>query len=145
MADRPTLPDRITDTVRDVAELVPGPQLPVDQLELTGQGSFTSCFDVDTAALASAALANLSAGHTTVDRDRVVALFAGRVEVDGRQPPVWADLSGNYRTSTGGFIQFHCNFPTTPTGWSAASGASRTGTRCRRRCSTGTPTNWRPC
>lgn len=111
MADHSPTRQRVVDTVREVAGLVPGPPLPADDLELTGRASFASCFDVDTAAFSAAALANLSAGVPGLDRDRVAALFATRVLVDGKAPPVWADLSGNYRTSTGGFIQFHCNFP----------------------------------
>ena len=94
-----------------VAELVPGPALPIDELTLTGDAGFASCFDVDAAALTAAALTNLSAGITTLDRDRTAALFTCYVELDGRPVPTWADLSGHYRSATGGFIQFHCNFP----------------------------------
>jgi hypothetical protein len=102
---------RVREAATEVARLVPGPDLAVDRLRLTGTASFASCFDVDTAALTASALSNLAAGVADLDRDRVAALFAGRVLVDGETRPAWADLSGNYRTSTGGFIQFHCNFP----------------------------------
>ncbi len=94
-----------------MASLVPGPALATEALTFSGSTSFPSCFDVDTAALSAAALANLANGIIEVDRDRVAALFAGRVLVDGEPLPTWAELSGNYRTSTGGSIQFHCNFP----------------------------------
>jgi CoA-transferase family III len=98
-------------TIRDVASLVPGPPLAIDDVEISGDGGFASAFDVDTAAVASAMLANLAFDVATIDRDRVLALFAGRVEVDGAPIPTWADLSGYYATSDGGYIQFHCNFP----------------------------------
>jgi CoA-transferase family III len=98
-------------TVEYVASLVPGPPLAVDEVEIVGSGNFASAFDVDTAALASAVVANLAFGVTTIDRDRVVALFAANVKVDGEPIPAWADLSGYYDTSDGGHIQFHCNFP----------------------------------
>ncbi len=94
-----------------MASLVPGPALATEALSFSGSTSFASCFDVDTAALTAAGLANLANGITEVDRDRVAALFAGRILVDGEPLPTWAELSGNYRTSTGGSIQFHCNFP----------------------------------
>jgi len=94
-----------------VASLVPGPALATEALSFSGTASFASCFDVDSAALSAAALANLVNGDTEVDRDRVAALFAGRILVDGEPLPTWAELSGTYRTSTGGSIQFHCNFP----------------------------------
>ncbi|MEL6985711.1 MAG: CoA transferase, partial [Actinomycetota bacterium] len=111
MADPSTLRQRVIDTGRAVAALVPGPALPIDDLTLTGHTSFRSCFDVDTAACTAAALSNLAGGTTTLDRDRVAALFAGQVLVDGQPLPTWAELSGMYRTATGGSIQFHCNFP----------------------------------
>lgn len=111
MAEPSQLRQRVIDTGRAVAGLVPGPALPIDDLTISGHTSFRSCFDVDTAALTAAALSNLAAGVTTLDRDRVAALFAGRVLVDDEPLPTWAELSGNYRTATGGFIQFHCNFP----------------------------------
>ncbi len=115
MPEAATDPDAALDRVRavatTVAELVPGPDLALDDLELAGRGTFVSCFDVDTAAFTAAALSNLAAGVDALDRDRVVALFSGRIEVDGEPVPTWADLSGTYRTATGGFIQFHCNFP----------------------------------
>ncbi len=94
-----------------MAELVPGPPLAVEELSLAGRTSFASCFDVDTAALTAAALSIMAAGVSYLDRDRVAALLAARIRVDGRPLPTWAELSGNYRTATGGFIQFHCNFP----------------------------------
>ncbi|MEM9563101.1 MAG: CoA transferase [Actinomycetota bacterium] len=105
------LRDRVAAVAASVAELVPGPAPAIDDLRLDGNGTFVSCFDVDTAAFAAAALSNLAAGIPALDRDRVVALFSGKVEVDGEPVPTWADLSGTYRTATGGFIQFHCNFP----------------------------------
>ena len=98
-------------TIRSVASLVPGPPLAIDQIEITGTGGFTSAFDIDQASLASAVLANLAFDVTQIDRDRVLALFAGKVELNGAPLPLWADLSGYYDTSDGGHIQFHCNFP----------------------------------
>jgi len=96
-------------TIGDIAALVPGPALvPHD---VRGTPGFSSCFDVDTASLAAAALANLAHGVADLDAARVAATFATAVSVDGAPVPAWADLSGNYRTSDGGFIQFHCNFP----------------------------------
>jgi crotonobetainyl-CoA:carnitine CoA-transferase CaiB-like acyl-CoA transferase len=101
----------LIETVQRVAALVPGPTLALDDIEVTGTARFASAFDVDRAALTSAMLANLAFRMTLVDRDRVLALFAGTVLVDGKPVPSWADLSGYYETSDGGFIQFHCNFP----------------------------------
>ncbi|HEX3089845.1 MAG TPA: CoA transferase [Ilumatobacteraceae bacterium] len=98
-------------TVERIASLVPGPALALDHVEITGAGGFDSAFDVDTAAMTSALLANLAFGVRSIDRDRVVALFAGNVRVNGSPVPTWADLSGYYETSDGGYIQFHCNFP----------------------------------
>ena len=89
--------------------LVPGPQLPI--MEVHGTGSFTSAFDVDGAVFEAAAAANAAFGVSTLGRDRVVALCAGRALVDDQPVPVWSDLSGYYDTSDGGHIQFHCNFP----------------------------------
>ena len=97
--------------VQRVASLVPGPALAVDDLSISGVGGFASAFDVDTAALVSAALANLAFDVSAVDRDRVLALFAGQVAVNGSPIPTWADLSGYYDTSDGGHLQLHCNFP----------------------------------
>lgn len=111
------MPDELLTTqalapiLRSVANLVPGPSLPIDELTVSGQASFSSAFDVNTAALVAAALPNLAAGVTTLDRDRVAATFACHVEIDGEPIPKWADLSGMYRTADNGFIQFHCNFP----------------------------------
>ncbi len=102
---------RIIEAAGPIVDLVPGPELAIDELTVGGTTSFPSCFDVDTAALTAAALSNLVAGETHLDRDRVAALFAGRIRVDGEALPTWADLSGTYPTATGGFIQFHCNFP----------------------------------
>jgi crotonobetainyl-CoA:carnitine CoA-transferase CaiB-like acyl-CoA transferase len=105
-------PDEVVaDVVADVAELVPGPTIPIDRLDVAGTPGFASAFDVDTAAMASAALANLSHGVTELDAARVAALFATAVRVDGEPLPAWADLSGYYRTRDDGWIQFHCNFP----------------------------------
>ena len=101
----------VRSTVEGLAALVPGPRMAVDRLRLSGTATLRSAFDVDRVALASVAAGNLAAGSTTVDRDVVVATFAGHLEIDGRTPPVWADLSGYYRTADGRSIQFHCNFP----------------------------------
>lgn len=101
----------IPDVVRRVAALVPGPQLPIDDLEFAGVGGFASAFDVTTAALAAGAVAALANGSTTIDRGRVVATFSGQVDRDGEPVSGWADLSGYYPTRDAGFIQFHCNFP----------------------------------
>jgi crotonobetainyl-CoA:carnitine CoA-transferase CaiB-like acyl-CoA transferase len=98
-------------TLHEIESLVPGPPLAIDEVEITGTGGFSSAFDIDLAALAAATMANLAFDVTTVDRDRVLALFSGKVEVDGRSLPIWADLSGYYKTRDGGHIQFHCNFP----------------------------------
>ncbi len=97
-------------TVQRIAQLVPGPSLPINEVEVAGTATFASAFDVDAAALAAAVLANLAFGVTGIDRDRVVALFSGKVELNGAPIPHWADLSGYYDTSDGGHIQFHCNF-----------------------------------
>lgn len=110
MAEDP-LTDRVRTAAAEVAALVPGPELPLGELTISGRSSLASCFDVDTAALTAAGLSNLAAGVTRIDRDRVAALFATSVSLDGRPLPSWGALSGHYRTSTGGFIQFHCNFP----------------------------------
>jgi crotonobetainyl-CoA:carnitine CoA-transferase CaiB-like acyl-CoA transferase len=97
--------------VAALAELVPGPPLPVDRLRIGGTATLASAFDVDRLALASVAASNLAAAVTEVHRDLVVAGFVGHLEIDGTTPPVWADLSGYYRTADGRFLQFHCNFP----------------------------------
>lgn len=97
--------------VDEATALVPGPPLQADRLVVVGTPGFAAAFDVDTAAIASAALANLSHGVTELDAARVAALFATAVRVDGEQMPAWADLSGYYGTRDGGWIQFHCNFP----------------------------------
>lgn len=101
----------VGDELRLLERLVPGPALPVRVLDVDGTPGLRFCFDVDTAALTSAAAANLAHGVTHLDARRVTAMFATAVTVDGEPPPVWADLSGQYRTRDGGFIQFHCNFP----------------------------------
>ena len=101
----------LSSTAQRIASLVPGPPLAIDQVEVSGTGGFASAFDVDGAALAAAVLANLAFGVTAVDRDGVLALFSGKVDVNGVPLPHWADLSGYYATSDGGHIQFHCNFP----------------------------------
>jgi len=93
-----------------LVDMVPGPPLDTESLNLTGSASFASAFDVDTIALASVAASNLAAGFTTVDRDRVVASFTGHVEVDGEVLPGWAPLSGYYRTADQRHLQLHCNF-----------------------------------
>jgi crotonobetainyl-CoA:carnitine CoA-transferase CaiB-like acyl-CoA transferase len=98
-------------TVQHVASLVPGPPLAIDEIDITGIGGFSSAFDVDQAAMATAVLANLAFDVKAIDRDRVLALFAGNVAINGTPIPTWADLSGYYRTADGGHIQFHCNFP----------------------------------
>ncbi len=103
--------DRVRDVVEQVAGSIPGPALPTPELEVIGNPSLASCFDVDTAAVAAAALTNLAAGCTTIDGNRVAALFSTHVEIDGAPVPKWGDLSGYYETGDGGFIQFHCNFP----------------------------------
>lgn len=104
------------EALEHVASLVPGPPLAIDELSVHGSGGFASAFDVDAIAVSSAAAANLAAGVTEIDRDRVVASYIGLVEVDGEPLPKWADLSGYYQTSDSSperlrFIQFHCNFP----------------------------------
>ena len=97
--------------MRAVADTVPGASLDVDSLDLEGSAGFEAAFDIDTAAFAAAGLSNLAAGVTKLDRDRVVAAFSTHVHVDGHPLPVWADLSGYYLTSDGGYLQLHCNFP----------------------------------
>ncbi len=108
--------ERLTDVnleqeVTRIAALVPGPKLDAAALTLTGRGGFASAFDVETAALTAAGLANLAFGSTALDRARVVALFSGAVELDGEPVPQWADLSGYYRTADDRLLQLHCNFP----------------------------------
>lgn len=100
----------LREALHNVAKLVPGPALAIESLNLSGSTKLESAFAVDTAALAAAALPNLAAGITALDRDRVATTFSCHVEVDGKPVPKWADLSGMYQTSNGGFIQFHCNF-----------------------------------
>ncbi len=96
--------------VATLGELVPGPALGIDSLELTGTAGFVSAFDVDTVAFASVAAANLAAGVGSLDRSRVVSAFTGHVEVGGELKSGWAPLSGYYRTADDRFIQLHCNF-----------------------------------
>ncbi len=95
--------------LRELELLVPGPAL--ESVALVGDGSFVSAFDVDQAVFTAAAAANAAFGVNTLDRQRSLALCSGDALVDGERVPVWADLSGYYETSTGGYIQFHCNFP----------------------------------
>lgn len=94
-----------------IDQLVPGPPLAVDSLTLSGAASFSSAFDVDTVAFASAAAANLASGQTDVDRNRVATMMTGHVELDGAPIPKWAHLSGYYLTADGRHTQLHCNFP----------------------------------
>ncbi len=102
----------VAQEITRIAALVPGSDLDVDALDITGTGSFASAFDVDTAAWTAAGLANLAFGVSSLDRARVVALFSGAIELDGEPVPQWADLSGYYRTAADGRpIQLHCNFP----------------------------------
>ncbi|MEO6469466.1 MAG: CoA transferase [Acidimicrobiia bacterium] len=112
--------------VRLIAALVPGPDLDVGALDITGHESFASAFDVDTAAFTAAALANLAFGVSAVDRARVVALFSGAIELDGQPVPQWADLSGYYRTADGRMVQLHCNFPHHAAGVVARLGCDHT-------------------
>jgi len=100
----------VHDVVEQVAALVPGPSLPIDALEFIGSSRFASAFDVTTAAMASVGAAALANGSMSIDRNRVVETFATRIDRDGRPLTGWADLSGYYRTSDDGHIQFHCNF-----------------------------------
>ncbi len=100
----------VTAQLAELARLVPGPSMATDAV-VDGTPGFAFCFDVDTAALTAAASTNLVHGIGTLDARRVTALFATAVAVDGEPPAAWADLSGQYRTRDGGFIQFHCNFP----------------------------------
>lgn len=93
----------------ELEALVPGPALPT--VTLQGQQSFASAFDVDQAVFTAAAAANAAFGVTTLERERAVALCAGRALVNGEPVAVWADLSGYYDTADGGLMQFHCNFP----------------------------------
>ena len=101
----------VTAELRRLEQLVPGPSMTVDELAVVGEPGFRFCFDVDAAALTASAAANLSHGVSQLDASRVTAMFATAITIDGEPPPVWADLSGQYRTRDGGFIQFHCNFP----------------------------------
>jgi len=101
-------------TLDQVAALVPGPRLAIDALAIAGdlsdQQDLSSAFQVEKATLAAAALANLSAGCTIVNRDRLHAMLATHVEIDGHQPDTWAPLSGYYSTADNETIQLHCNF-----------------------------------
>jgi len=103
-------PANVAAEVASLAELVPGPALAVDSLDIIGSAGFVSAFDVDTVAFASVAAANLAAGVGSLDRSRVVSAFTGHVEVDGELKSGWAPLSGYYRTADDRFIQLHCNF-----------------------------------
>lgn len=106
-----TLPAGLTHQLEHIDRLVPGPPIDIDALDLTGTASFTSAFEVTTAALASAAASNLASGCTALDRDRVAAVMSGYVEIDGAPVPKWAHLSGYYRTAENRILQLHCNFP----------------------------------
>lgn len=104
------------------ARIVPGPDLDIGAATLSGEGSFSSAFDVDTAILSTALAANLTCGTPTLDRGRAVALCAARAAVDGSPVPVWSDLSGYYDTADGERIQLHANFPHHAAGIVAALG-----------------------
>ena len=106
-----TLDRSVAGVVDHVVSLVPGPEIDTTRAELTGSGSFRSAFDVDTAVFGAALATNLAFGVPTLDRDRAMALCAGRPSVDGEPVPVWADLSGYYDTADGERIQLHANFP----------------------------------
>jgi crotonobetainyl-CoA:carnitine CoA-transferase CaiB-like acyl-CoA transferase len=102
---------RVIDEVRRIGSQVPGPTLPVEELELSGTGELTSAFEVEPAVLAAAAASNLAFGVPSLDRSRAVALCAGRALVDGQPCPTWAELSGYYEAGDGEHIQLHANFP----------------------------------
>ena len=102
--------DAVRSALHSIDRLIPGPSLQPDAVSLLGVPGFASAFDVDIAAMASAASAQLAAGNSEVDASRVKSMMVGQVLIDGESVPKWADLSGYYATSNDRFIQFHCNF-----------------------------------
>ena len=89
--------------------VVPGP--PLSAGNVSGTGTFPSAFDVDALLVTAAVAVNLSFGVDHLDRRNLVALCAGRAELDGAPVVGWGDLSGYYRTADEDMIQLHCNFP----------------------------------
>ncbi len=89
---------------------------------------FSSAFDVDRLAIASAGAAASVAGQPTIDRTRLAPTFSTLTEIDGSPIPKWADLSGYYRTGDERTVQLHCNFPHHRDGVLDALGLSGTDT-----------------
>ena len=99
------------EVLAEIDQLFPGPAMEIEDVEFDGSPGFDSAFDVDTAAMASAGAAVVTAGGSRIDSERVKATFVGNVLVNGEPIPKWSDLSGYYRTSKDRHLQFHCNFP----------------------------------
>jgi crotonobetainyl-CoA:carnitine CoA-transferase CaiB-like acyl-CoA transferase len=92
-------------------------------LDISGDAVLPSPYRVDVAATASVAAATLAAGrlwhlrggppaHAHVDvRHASLAFRSERyLRVDGAAPPMWADLSGDYRAADG-WVRLHANYP----------------------------------
>ncbi|MFT7599067.1 MAG: crotonobetainyl-CoA:carnitine CoA-transferase CaiB-like acyl-CoA transferase [Acidimicrobiales bacterium] len=111
--------------LRAIAELVPAdPALGSShsEIQLEGPPFEGSAFAVQTAAdlsVGAAVSAAVDLGLTrglpptdppVLNRGQTLGAFSGRITVNGEPPPIWADLSGMYRTADNRFIQLHCNF-----------------------------------
>ena len=103
--------ERIWDLVREIDSLLPTDPLDPSDLTVEGTPGFSSAFDVDGAALATAGFANLVFGAPVVNPDRLRMFLLADVDVDGSPVPKWATLSGYYDTADGRNMQLHCNFP----------------------------------
>ena len=54
-----------------------------------------------------------SGSEVTLDRAHAAAVFSLErlIRQDGEPITAWVELSGQYTTRDGGFVQLHCNFP----------------------------------
>jgi crotonobetainyl-CoA:carnitine CoA-transferase CaiB-like acyl-CoA transferase len=100
----------------------------LDGLTITGDGPvLPSIYQVDTAAATAVGAATLAISHlwqdrggapwpgpasATVDTRHAAASFRSEryLRVDGTAPPIWGELSGDYRARDG-WVKLHANYP----------------------------------
>ena len=102
--------ESVFEQLKHIDSILPAAALDHSHLDIIGSPGFASAFDVDLAAMTSAAAVASAFGDTTIDAARVAATFIGRVLLDGEVVPGWAPLSGYYDTQGDRTIQLHCNF-----------------------------------
>ncbi|MDH3678776.1 MAG: CoA transferase [Acidimicrobiia bacterium] len=123
----------------DLWELLPGPTeldpTACRVVEPTGPvAAGYRVADIAAATVGAATLAAADAGvargrgpgrEVTIETDHAIADWHGYVAVDGRTPPMWAELSGRYRAADDRFVQLHCNFPHHAAGVAARLGVDQ--------------------